>query len=122
MRARPDGSKVEYNQRALTTPDRLNHYQILGQLGKGGMGEVFLAEDTRLHRRIAIKVLGLESRIDTREADLNDDADCLRTQNPPGKIPTLVLEDGTCLYDSRVILHHLDHLAGRARRVLQAGA
>jgi Tol biopolymer transport system component len=41
----------------LTIPAQLNHYRILGQLGKGGMGEVFVAEDTRLHRKVAIKVL-----------------------------------------------------------------
>ena len=67
--------------------------------------------------RIAIPLLGLDDRIDIREADLNDDGDSLRTQNPLGKIPTLVLEDGTCVYDSRVILEHLDHLAGGGRIV-----
>jgi eukaryotic-like serine/threonine-protein kinase len=35
----------------------LGHYRILTLLGKGGMGEVYLGEDTRLGRKIAIKLL-----------------------------------------------------------------
>ncbi len=35
----------------------LGHYQILKQIGAGGMGEVYLAEDSRLRRKIALKVL-----------------------------------------------------------------
>ena len=35
----------------------LAHYELPRQLGAGGMGEVYLAEDTKLRRRIALKVL-----------------------------------------------------------------
>jgi hypothetical protein len=38
-------------------PERLAHYRLLEPLGAGGMGEVYLAEDTKLGRRIAVKIL-----------------------------------------------------------------
>lgn len=65
--------------------------------------------------RIAAGVLGLADKIDVRETDLNDAADSIRVQNPLGKIPALILDDGTTYYDSRVILEVLDHLAGGGR-------
>ena len=41
----------------LSPGARLGHYEIKGQLGAGGMGEVYLAEDTKLDRKVALKIL-----------------------------------------------------------------
>lgn len=62
--------------------------------------------------KMAALELGLMDRIEIVAADTNDPSEPLRQQNPLGKIPTLVLEDGTTLFDSRVIVEYLDHLAG----------
>ena len=67
--------------------------------------------------RIAANILGLDGRITVETADTVNPADTVRQQNPLGKIPALVLDDGMVLFDSRVILEYLDHLAGGGRIV-----
>ena len=62
--------------------------------------------------KIAASLLDLIDRIEVVETDTNNPQYSLRQQNPLGKIPTLVLENGETLYDSRVILEYLDELAG----------
>ena len=67
--------------------------------------------------RIAASILGLDGRITLEPADTVNPSDTVREQNPLGKIPALVLDDGVVLFDSRVILEYLDHLAGGGRIV-----
>jgi glutathione S-transferase len=64
---------------------------------------------------MAAIILGLDSRITVEAADTANPADSVRQQNPLGKIPALIADDGSVLFDSRVILEYLDHLAGGGR-------
>ena len=61
--------------------------------------------------RIAAAYLDLSDRVTFIDAH-DDKDDRLRKNNPLNKIPVALLEDGTALFDSVVILEYLDHLAG----------
>ena len=65
--------------------------------------------------RMAAAVLGLSGRYRLEPADT------LRAQNPLGKMPCLLLADGTALYDSRVIIEFLQDEAGTDRLVPKSG-
>src|SRR5580693_8990738 len=67
--------------------------------------------------RIAISLLGLDNDVKIEAADTSDVNDSVRKQNPLGKIPVVIAEDGTAYYDSRVILDYLDDRAGGGKIV-----
>ena len=67
--------------------------------------------------RIAISLLGFDDDVKIEPTDTTDVNDSVRAQNPLGKIPVLIAEDGAAYYDSRVILDYLDYRAGGGKIV-----
>ena len=68
----------------LMTGQSLGHFQITGQLGKGGMGEVYQARDLKLGRDVAIKVLPEEFARDAdRVTRFQQEAKLLASLNHP---------------------------------------
>jgi len=74
--------------------------------------------DSPYVRRVAIslRALGFSYEHDTRS--VFGDFDSIRKTNPTGRIPALVLDDGSVLVDSGVILDHLDETVGPERALI----
>src|SRR5918993_25739 len=70
------------------SPETIAHYRILKRLGKGGMGEVFLAEDTKQHgRRVALKILPPElTKDDSRVRRFKQESRAVLALNHPNII------------------------------------
>jgi len=96
----------------METGHKLGPYEILEQIGKGGMGEVYLAQDTRLGRTVAIKVLPAEFAGDSeRLARFEQEARAAAALNHPhiAAVYDVGHEDG---------IHFMvqEHLEGRTLR------
>ncbi len=79
---------------ALTVGQTLSHYRILRPLGAGGMGEVYLAEDSKLGRQVALKVLAHESARDPdRRARFEREARAVAALNHPGIVTIHSVEE-----------------------------
>lgn len=77
--------------------------------------------DSPYTRRVAVSlgILGFAFEHDTRS--VFGDFDSMRTVNPLGRVPSLVLHDGTTLIDSAAILDWLDQTVGPQRALLPPG-
>ena len=79
-----EDADLEPPRNALTQGQQFGSYEILDALGAGGMGEVYLARDSRLGRTVALKVLALEiSRDERRMKRLRQEAKVASSLNQP---------------------------------------
>jgi serine/threonine protein kinase/tetratricopeptide (TPR) repeat protein len=75
---------------ALPANTMISHYRILSPLGAGGMSEVYLAEDTRLPRRVALKLLAAEfTKDDDRVRRFEQEARAVSALNHPNILTIL---------------------------------
>ncbi|MCP3913006.1 MAG: protein kinase, partial [Actinomycetia bacterium] len=72
----------------------LSNYEILSQISTGGMGSVYLAEDLKLHRRVAIKALTPEWAADPdRYRRFRWEAQVLAKLNHPNIVTIFAVEE-----------------------------
>jgi serine/threonine protein kinase len=77
----------------------LGHYQILAPLGAGGMGEVYVAQDTHLRRKVALKLLRQRFTTDAEEIQrFKEEAHSAAALNHPNIITVLEIEQEEGLY------------------------
>src|SRR5437870_1450331 len=73
----------------------IHHYKILDRLGKGGMGEVYVAEDTRLKRKVALKILPAAMSSDPERLNrFQREAEAIAALNHPNVVTIFSVEEG----------------------------
>jgi Tol biopolymer transport system component len=76
----------------------LSRYKILEKLGSGGMGEVYVAEDAKLGRRVALKVLPPEMATGERRMRFEREAQAIAALNHPNIVHIYSVEESEGVY------------------------
>src|SRR5881396_206479 len=84
MAAEADTEMLDDDQPGSIPGKHISHYEVLSLLGRGGMGEVFLAHDTSLGRKVALKLLRSDfTRIEERLRRFRQEARAASALNHP---------------------------------------
>ena len=83
----------------------LSHYRILEKIGSGGMGEVYLAEDTKLSRKVALKILPPEMATGERRMRFEREAKAVAALDHPNIVTIYSVEesDGVPFYTMQLV-------------------
>ena len=104
------------DQSRLAPGEHIGHYEILSLIGTGGMGEVYLAQDERLNRRIALKLLPVHSYLKGKDPlrRFQQEAQAASALNHPNIITIYELGEldgeqfiATEFVDGETLRHHL---------------
>ena len=101
----------------LSTNTTLLHYRIVSKIGAGGMGEVYLAQDTKLDRKVAIKFLHEEfSKDPNKLSRFVQEAKAASALNHPNILTVYEIGEvdgknyiATELIDGKTLREHLSH-------------
>ena len=92
---------------SLAAGTRLAHYKILEKIGSGGMGDVYLAEDTKLSRKVALKVLPPElAESEKRRARFKREAKALAALDHPNIVQVFSVEEAAGVHFITMQLVH----------------
>ena len=85
----------------------LAHYKVLEKIGSGGMGDVYLAEDTKLDRKVALKVLPPElAESEERRARFKREAKALAALDHPNIVQVFSVEEAEGIHFITMQLVH----------------
>jgi len=102
----PD-SVVDHLREAVTLPDfSATRYELIGEIGRGGMGAIYAGRDTQLDRRVALKILTVLDEDSQASARMAEEARILARLEHPGIVPVHDLgrlPDGRIFYAMKMV-------------------
>jgi eukaryotic-like serine/threonine-protein kinase len=104
------GMQLDRLRESLRVPDVFgDRYRVLSEIGRGGMGVVYLAEDARLRRNVALKVIDPGIATVELEARLEHEARLLGRLGHPGIVPIYDLGR----HDELTLFYVMQHVDGQ---------